>query len=512
MNWSDGYNIDVEYTFKYFAYLSPVYQRFAALLNGYDLPPASEDAVHMELAVGQGLSINFHAACNLGSFIGNDFHPSHALHAQQLAARSGLKIDLTDDSFEQMLNRPDLPMCNSISIHGVWSWISDQNRLHILNIIKRCLKPGGVVYNSYNINAGSMIWKPWRDMMKRFYDCQKGSEIDRFEATIQYFKEIFDKNPHIMQDNLALQNKWNHMTSVSQDPHYLLQEYFNEYWDSCDTSEMAAYFEEAKLTLIGPANCGHVWKFLEFSGDTLQFMLNQTSPLLYSSWRDLLLRTSFRSDLYVKGGQFLSEQAIFAKLNCYRFVLTVPAKELKNNIFQSDYEYDEEVFKALQETFSAQDYEPKTFLQLYESVKALGSSQTDLLIFLVSKMQVGQVQVCASKVNQTLFVQSQALNKVLLESDDYQFKTDTLVSPVTGQGVLVDWSHRVVLQLWLEDIHMADDVVLTRFIAQLRRNKKQFFNLDKTILSREDEKTFFLEHILPYAKSYVPIWRQLGLL
>lgn len=512
MDWSDGYNIDVEYIFRYFSNLSPVHQRFAVLLNGYELPPASEDDVHMELAVGQGVSINFHAACNLGSFIGNDFHPSHALYAQQLADRSGLKIDLTDDSFEQMLNRPDLPMCNSISIHGVWSWISDENRMHILNIIKRCLKPGGVVYNSYNLNAGNVAWKPWRDMMKRFYERQQGNEIDRFQATIQYFKEVFDKNPHILQNNFILQKKWHHMTLVDNEPHYLLQEYFNGHWSSCDAFEMAAYFEEAKLTFIGSVDCKHLWKYLELKNSALQFPYGNPSRLLDDSWRDLLLHASFRSDLYIKGGQLLSEQAIFAKLNHYRFVLTVPENELNNEIFQSDYEYHQDAFKVLQKVLSSQDYQPKTFLQLYESVKLLGSSKTELLIFLFSKMHLSQLQVCAFEVNEKLFAQSRAINKTLLGSDDYISKIDFLVSPVTGQGVWIGWSCKIILGFWLEDMDMPDEVMLNRFIQQLHSHQKQFLHIDGTWVDQKDEKQFFFERILPQAKASLPIWRQLGLL
>ena len=32
-----------------------------------------------------------------------------------------------DDSFEQLLARDDLPAFDSISLHGVWSWVSRDN-------------------------------------------------------------------------------------------------------------------------------------------------------------------------------------------------------------------------------------------------------------------------------------------------------------------------------------------------------------------------------------------------
>jgi hypothetical protein len=53
-----------------------------------------------------------------------------------------------DDSFEQLLARDGLPEFDSISLHGIWSWVSRDNHRVITKLASRHLKPGGVFYVS----------------------------------------------------------------------------------------------------------------------------------------------------------------------------------------------------------------------------------------------------------------------------------------------------------------------------------------------------------------------------
>ena len=85
IDWSDGYHTEALYTYGYYKELSPSLQKLAVLLAGYETLPSTENDVHMELGFGQGISINIHAASQQGSYIGNDFNPSHVAHAQLLA-------------------------------------------------------------------------------------------------------------------------------------------------------------------------------------------------------------------------------------------------------------------------------------------------------------------------------------------------------------------------------------------------------------------------------------------
>ena len=125
--WNEGYFTDVGYTYGYYREINPVFQRFCLLVNGFAAPEPSPDDHHCELGFGQGVSINIHAAANPGHYVGTDFNPSHAAHAVALAEASGSGARLYDDSFEQLLARNDLPRFDSISLHGIWTWVSRDN-------------------------------------------------------------------------------------------------------------------------------------------------------------------------------------------------------------------------------------------------------------------------------------------------------------------------------------------------------------------------------------------------
>jgi predicted O-methyltransferase YrrM len=112
--------------------------------------PSPADASYLELGFGQGLSTTIHAACGAGSFWGTDFNPQQVAQASALARGAGLPMTLLEESFEEMAARDDLPRFDIIVLHGIWSWVSAANRHHIVEIIRKNLAVGGVVYISYN--------------------------------------------------------------------------------------------------------------------------------------------------------------------------------------------------------------------------------------------------------------------------------------------------------------------------------------------------------------------------
>ena len=102
-DWNEGYFTASPYTFGYYRELSPAFQKFCLLIRGFNSPPLDQNSRHCELGYGQGVSINIHAASNPGHYVGTDFNPSHAAHANELLRASGADALFLDDSFEQLL-------------------------------------------------------------------------------------------------------------------------------------------------------------------------------------------------------------------------------------------------------------------------------------------------------------------------------------------------------------------------------------------------------------------------
>ncbi len=164
MNWTSGYVRDVDYTHGYYRELCPEMLQLAALHAGF-APPAAENPRYLELGFGQGISVNIHAAAHTGEYWGTDFNPSHAAHARALAEASMSGAVLLDESFAELAARTDLPEFDIIALHGIWSWISDENRQVIVDIVRRKLRVGGMLYLSYNCLPGLAPAMPLRHLM-----------------------------------------------------------------------------------------------------------------------------------------------------------------------------------------------------------------------------------------------------------------------------------------------------------------------------------------------------------
>ncbi len=106
------------------------------------------------------MSANIHAAASASAWYATDFNPAQASFAQSLAKASGANAHLTDEAFADFCARTDLPNFDSIGLHGIWSWISDENRSVIADFIRRKLKVGGVLYISYNTQPGWAAFAP----------------------------------------------------------------------------------------------------------------------------------------------------------------------------------------------------------------------------------------------------------------------------------------------------------------------------------------------------------------
>ena len=53
------------------------------------------------------------------------------------ASNSGANEKISDESFELFCARDDLPQFDFIGLHGIWSWISDKNRLIIRDFLDK---------------------------------------------------------------------------------------------------------------------------------------------------------------------------------------------------------------------------------------------------------------------------------------------------------------------------------------------------------------------------------------
>ena len=264
-SWTDGYVADIVYTHGFYRELTPNILNFVPLAKGQR--PLSGPLAYCELGCGQGFSANLLAAANPDiQFHATDFNPTQIANAKALAADAGTpNLHFYDASFEEFLDEPALPAkFDIIALHGIYSWISAQNRRHIVEFIRSKLKPGGLVYVSYNTLPG---WAAGMPLRRLLIDAGVGDgpTAQRVETAIGFIEKLKGVNAGFFQQNPSAIGRFDKLKPMSRN--YLAHEYFNRDWTTFYFADVAAEMVDAKVTHLGSA---HILDFLDW--------LNLTPP------------------------------------------------------------------------------------------------------------------------------------------------------------------------------------------------------------------------------------------
>jgi SAM-dependent methyltransferase len=443
---SDGYFSATEYIYGYYRELSPVFQRFCLLQRGLAYDDPGDAAVHCELGFGQGVSIAIHAAANPGRYFGTDFNPAHAAHARSLAAQSGADVRLYDDSFAQLLARDDLPAFDSISLHGIWSWINPVNRGLIMAFVLRHLKPGGLCYVSYNCLPGWSTAHPLRQVLAlhdRYAEVLPDT-VDRVEGAQRFAGALLAADPQYARVAPDLAGRLEAMKN--QPPAYVAHEYLNREWHCPYFSEVADVLAAAKLDFATTAHPLDVLDAINLRPDGIAFLNGIAHPILREQMRDYFVNRQFRKDLYLRGARRLSAAEQREQMLATRIVLERPRETiaLKLNGPQGEAVLDEATFRPLLDALESRDYAPKSLDELVRAMPAIPLA--NLMSACGVLVGTGDAAPCqAVAAVEAARAGCAALNRHLLARAQTRGDISHLASPVTGGGVSVDRFHQLFM-------------------------------------------------------------------
>ena len=174
------------------------------------------------------------------TWYGTDFNPAQAAFAQDLAQSSGAAAHLYDQNFVDFCTRQDLPEFDYVGIHGIWSWISPENRAVMVDFIRRKLKVGGILYISYNTQPGWAAMVPMRDLLTEHAEVL-GSDgqgiIHRIDSALAFADKLLATNPAYARANPQVADRISKIKD--QNRNYLAHEYFNRDWEPMAFAKMA---------------------------------------------------------------------------------------------------------------------------------------------------------------------------------------------------------------------------------------------------------------------------------
>lgn len=324
--WTDGYLAELTYTDGFYRELSPSFLQFIGLLTGNALDLTDID--YCELGCGHGYSTNLNAAANPQCrFFANDFNPTQILNARTLAKQAGIEnIRFFDDSFADFRTNPALPEAfDVIALHGIYSWVNQDNRHHIIEFIKSRLKVGGLVYISYNTMPGCADLLPMRRLMRERSEQSNEPVLSRIEDALRFAEKI-SRNSKFFSDHPRLEKRLRGLRKES--PAYLAHEYFNEHWEPFYFEDVVHDLSAAKLTFMGSANPLAHLATINLTREQLECLAEEPDPIRREGLRDYMVNQQFRRDLFLKGEARLVGQAIGNAWQSARFALNKPVADI----------------------------------------------------------------------------------------------------------------------------------------------------------------------------------------
>jgi SAM-dependent methyltransferase len=508
-NWSAGYVVDIEYTHGFYQELTPSLLGFLSLLQGVQSPDLNAPSLtYCELGCGQGFSTNLLAAANPHiQFHATDFNPAHIVGAQNLARAAALKnVHFYDDSFAELLIRNDLPDFDFIALHGIYSWVSPENRRTIVEFIRRKLKPGGLVYISYNTMPGWASMMPIRRLLLE-HTAAQGARLSG-PSRVTDFLDLADKLGTLDTRYFANHPKLGKRLEKlrSHNPSYIAHEYFNQDLEPFYFMDLAQELAEAKLTWIGSASTLENLDEINLTKEQREFLAGIDNVALRQTTRDHIVDQQFRRDIFVKGAVRLSSRQIHEKWLETRFALSAQGSKVPREVRGSHHivKLHSGIYDPL---IAALEKGPCTLREIMaEPVLAQAGFKrlTQALTILVA------LGVCHPSLPEHGFaerkLQTDQFNRAVADEARSERKFSHFASPVTGGGIAAD---RISQLMWLSLHEKEPD--MARFVGTVLSAAGQRLLKDGNPLNDAEHETELRQRVAEFEQNTLGVWTSLGL-
>lgn len=507
-DWTSGYVADIGYTHGFYRELTPSMLQAVTLSKGIGGLVPGAPIAYCELGCGQGFSANLLAAANPHvQYYANDFNPAHIVGAQDLARDGGVEnVHFYDDAFAEFLEREELPQFDVISLHGIYSWIAPEHRATIVAFIKRKLKPGGLVYISYNCLPGWAPGAPMRHLMYLHGKAQGGPTISRLDPAIAFIGQLLDADAKYFVANPGLKPRYEALTKNNKN--YLAHEYLNDAWTLLYHSDVDAELSAAKLGFVGSANLLDHVDAVNFTSAQKTILDGVSDPVLRETVRDYLVNQQFRRDVFAKGAVPAPASALREAWLDTRFALSLRREDVsmkvRGGIGEADLHAD--VYGPILDTLAAG---PASLRQMLANpaVAALGWNR--VIEAVVILMGSNQLQPCLpARTDAKRAKQTKAFNQAVMRRARDGAELQQLASPVTGGGVPVARFNQLFLMALEQGRKSPPE--WAEFVWQVLQQQGQMIMKDGKPLSTPEENLAELQRqAAEFQEKQLPVLRLL---
>lgn len=509
-DWTDGYVSDVEYLPGYYMEQVPAHLDLACLLRGIEPPRAPGASFrYCELGCGVGeTSLTIAAANPQAEVWAFDFNPAHIARASGLAKAAALiNAHIEEASFEELAGgaQGDLGRFDYIVLHGVWAWVSAANRAYIVQFIDRHLKPGGLVYVTYNALPGWTSTMPLQRLVSMFAETDSERSDRRIIAALDKVAAFVKAGAGMLApEMLERLGKERDKGNVA----YLSHEYLNAHWSPCYQVDVARDMAAVKLSYAGTANL--LENFPDLSLTPVQRELVASMPASFAETaKDYFMARTFRRDIYIRGVRAIPERRLDGRIRDLRLALVVPEEAVTRDIKVPLGE------AALNESFYGPALEalmemPRTVGELIDLPEAEGSSVTprEVVGMLVGSRQAMLLANETSPETRTAAVRFNAAH--LSACADEGRAVCALAAPGTGSGLTARLFEMLAYEA-MADGAPAEAGALTDAVWRILTARGDRIRHEGELIQDDNEnKRLIAEQMQLVVTTAVPIWKRVG--
>lgn len=300
-----GYFTGSGYTFGAYSDPSPERLYTLCLLRSHRPPAINGPFRLIELGCGQGFHLCTQAAnYPEAHFLGIDLIPDHIAHGRSLAAAAGLSnVTFVQADFlaleEAARIAADIEWGNFdfVVAHGIFGWVSPHVGASLLRLAEVALRPGGVLYLSYNSLPGWLSALPFQHAVRTFQE-HRDDGLQSLQSALKLFESLKGVNAQLFAAQPTLAHRLEGISG--RDPAYLLHEYNHSNWQPLYANQVIEQARHTGLHYLGSAVL--IDNFDGYLPAPFRALLEQyTDPPIRELVRDLLMNRAFRPDVYVKG-------------------------------------------------------------------------------------------------------------------------------------------------------------------------------------------------------------------
>jgi SAM-dependent methyltransferase len=498
--------VDVDYTQGYYRDLAPALLRFVALLGGVRPADTGGAFTYYELGCGHGFSAALHAAANpAGRFIGVDFNPAHIQSAQLLARDAGIEnVRFLEKSFAELLEM-DLPDAEFIGLHGVWTWIADEHRRQIVEFIRRRLKPGGLVYLSYNSLPGLAQVAPLQRLLAEHAGLGAGERIEQVRRSIEFAARLEQAGAQYFGASPLAKTRLARLGA--QDPHYVAHEYYNANWALFYHADVARALSAAKLGFIGSSALVDNFEQFALKPELAKIIGEIPDRTVAETVKDYARNQVFRKDVFARGAPQLGAAEREGMLERTRFALARPRSRctLKGKTPAGEVTLREEAYAPALDALARS---PMTYGEMSRAPETAKLDRNRLRQAVFGMAAMGNIlPALPAEGEESRRTATSRFNRAILSKPAIGPAHSVLASPVLGCGVFVPFIDRLFLEA------PRDEKQAAQYVSTLIVQRGLKLARAETLVEEEAQaREALAERARAFFAELLPYYRQIGLL